>query len=232
MVDSTLDFGKTARQGVDRLLLAPVFLLYEIVSVLIPGLLFVVLLFVKGNHSLVAAMQSQLLGYKTKLSIAALFAYVAGKVFNLPANSLFKSSVDRWRAEIAKPGPKLQSSREAFATGVFLLPGLFAREHILDYIIVQAMNAAFQLSTGLVLVVSSLFPGDHLRFVEALVGLVLSVFGYRAFMNLPTILAALLGLAMSAEFQKLFPGNVVAAGELPVPEPKEAQPQVQAPAPR
>jgi hypothetical protein len=38
-----------AKEGLDRLLLAPVFLIYEIVAVLFPGLLFVILLFVKGK---------------------------------------------------------------------------------------------------------------------------------------------------------------------------------------
>ena len=47
-----------AKQGVERLLLAPVYLIYEIVAVLFPGVLFLILLLAKGNHSVVSAFQN------------------------------------------------------------------------------------------------------------------------------------------------------------------------------
>src|SRR6266481_4397835 len=124
-----------AKEGVERLLLAPVFLIYEIVAVLFPGVLFLILLLVKGNHSVVAALQSPLLGYKTKLFVALLLGYLAGKVFSIPAEGLRNYFTEEFAKEVGQPGSKLiPDLTKRFLVGVFLLPGLFASEHALDYL--------------------------------------------------------------------------------------------------
>ena len=245
MADNPLNLSaqvqKSGREGLDRLLLAPVFLIYEVFAVFVPGLLFMLLLLLKGNHTIVTALQSSLLGYKTKLAIAALFAYLAGKIFNLPTNYLLPWCIQKWSVGLQPQSKQMKNARQTFVLGVFLLPSLFGTEHTLDYFVLTMMNASFQLSTGLVLVVSSLFPaGDQFRRIEGLLGIVLCVVGYRSFVTLPTMLIAMLGIGMSGTLQKILPGNFVeafdlatnlAAGQLPTPQPKQAQSQVQAAAP-
>lgn len=228
---------KSAREGLDRLLLAPVFLIHEIFAVFVPGVLFILLLLFKRNHAIVTALQSDLLGYRTKLAISVLFGYVVGKVFNIPATYLLPWSIRRCATDVAKPGSKQQkNARQTFVGAVFPGPTLFGTEHTLDYFVLALMNASFQVSTGMVLVVSSLFPGDGFRRIEALLGIALCILGYRAFLTLPITLIGLLGIGMSGTLQKLIPGNFaeafdfatkLAAAQLPAPQPKQAQPQVQ-----
>src|SRR5208337_3111512 len=91
-----------AKQGVDRLLLAPVYLVYEIVAVLFPGVLFIVLLLFKGNHSAVAAFSNPLLGYKTKLLVALLLGYLAGQVFSIPAENMRRHFSEKFQKEIGQ----------------------------------------------------------------------------------------------------------------------------------
>ncbi|HXR33494.1 MAG TPA: hypothetical protein VN830_07290 [Verrucomicrobiae bacterium] len=201
-----------AKEGVDRLLLAPVYLLYEIVAVLFPGVLFIVLLLLKGNHSVVAALQSPLLGYKTKMFVALLLGYLAGKVFSSPADGLRIHFSERFVKEAGEPGSThAPAMMKRFLIGVFFLPGLFASEHALDYLVLALMNVSFSVTTGVVLLVSSLIPGDHnLRWGEAAIGALLMVRGYRGFRGCLELAVSMLGLTLSGMAQKLFPGNLAA----------------------
>jgi hypothetical protein len=204
-----------AKEGVERLLLAPVFLIYEIIAVLFPGILFIILLVVKGNHGVVSALQSPLVGYKTKLFVAVLLGYLAGKVFSIPTDGLRNYFTEQFVKEAGQPGSKqMPGLMKRFLVGVFFLPGLFASEHALDYLVLAVMNVSLSVTTGTVLLVSSLIPGDRsLRWIEAAIGTLLFVRGYNGFRACVELAVSMLGVTLSGTIQKLFPGNSMAALE-------------------
>jgi hypothetical protein len=197
-----------AKEGVERLLLAPVFLIYEIVAVLFPGVLFIILLLVKGNHSVVSALQSPLLGYKTKLCVALVLGYLVGNVFSTPTDSLSRYFAAQLLKEVQQPGSKrMPGLLNKFFVGVFVLPGLYVKEHALDYLVLSFMNVSFSITTGTVLLVSSLIPGDTFRGIEAATGALLVIRGYKGFRACYELAVSLLGVTLSEAIQKLFPGN-------------------------
>jgi len=204
-----------AKEGVERLLLAPVFLIYEIVAVLFPGVLFLILLLAKGNHSVVAALQASLLGYKTKLFVALVLGYLAGKVFSIPTDGLREYASERFWKEVNQTGSKrLPDLAKRFVVGAFLLPKLFAVEHVLDYIVLSLMNVSFNTTTGTVLLVSSLIPGDHFfRWIEFASGALLLIRGYKGLRTYWELIVSMLGITHSDSFRKLFPGGFVDAFE-------------------
>src|ERR1700694_214465 len=194
-----------AKEGFDRLLLAPVFLIYEIVAVLFPGILFVILLLAKDNHSIVSAFQSNLLGYKTKIFVVLVFSYLVGKLFIIPADVLGKLSVSKWVKEMQNPASNHTSqATKHFLVGVFLLPQFFGTEHPLEYFVLGVMSASFYLSTGAVLLVSSLIPGDHIfRLIEAASGILFCLRGYKGFQACIELGIAMFGIALSGTIHKL-----------------------------
>ena len=226
-----------AKEGVERLLLAPVFLIYEIVAVLFPGVLFIILLLAKGNHTVVAALQSPLLGYKTKLFVALVFGYLAGKVFSTPADGLREHFSKRFWKEVNQTGSKLfPDLLKKFVVGAFVLPGLYAVEHALDYLVLSLMNISFSITTGTVLLVSSLIPGDHVfRWIEFASGALLIIRGCKGFRTYLELTVSMLGITFSEPIRKLFPGGFAdafdAALKFAASESTTAQPQPPAIAP-
>ncbi len=204
-----------AKEGVEKLLLAPVFLIYEIVAVLFPGVLFLILLLAKGNHSVVAALQTPLLGYKTKLFVALVLGYLVGKVFSIPTDGLREYFSERFGKEVNQTGSKrLPELAKRFVFGAFLLPKLFAVEHALDYIMLSQMNVSFNTTTGTVLLVSSLIPGDHFfRGIEFAIGALLLVTGYKGLNTYFGLIISMFGITHSESFRKLFPGGFADAFE-------------------
>jgi len=193
-----------AKEGVERLLLAPVFLMYELVAVLFPGILFIILLFLKGNHSVVSAFQSSLVGYKTKLVVVTILGYLIGKVFAIPADGLRNLLSERFFKDVQRPGSKrLKDLTKKFVGGVFLLPGFYASEHALNYLMLSLMTVAFNVSVGAVLLVSSLIPGDSFRWLETAVGALLMIRGYNGFEAYFGMIVSMLGVSLSGPFQKL-----------------------------
>jgi hypothetical protein len=197
-----------AKEGVERLLLAPVYLIYEIVAVLFPGVLFIILLLAKGNHSVISAFQNPILGYKTKICIAIVLGYLAGKVFSTPADSLRIHFTEKFTNEVQKPDSKTTHDlAKKFLIGVYFLPGLYASEHALDYLVMMMMNVSFSVTTGVVLLVSACIPGDHsFRWVELVVGVLLLIRGYRGYKVSLEFSVYMLGVTLSGEIQKLAPG--------------------------
>ena len=226
-----------AKEGVERLLLAPVFLIYEIVAVLLPGVLFIILLLAKGNHSVVAALQTPLLGYKTKLCVALVLGYLAGKVFSIPTDGLRAEFTERFTKEVQQAGSRrLPDLAKKFVIGVFVLPKLFAVEHVLDYIVLSLMNVSFSATTGTVLLVSSLIPGDYVfRWIEFAIGALLLIRGYNGFRTTLELAVSMLGVSLSESIRKLFPGGLAdgleAALKLAASQSTTAQPQPSAIAP-
>jgi hypothetical protein len=197
-----------AKDGVDRLLLAPVFLIGEIVAVLFPGILFTVLLLVKGNHSVLSGLQSTILGYRTKLFVALVFSYLAGTVFSYPAGVLLSYRMKKWGKQLESPEHSKDATQK-FYLGVFLLPSFFGTEHTLDYFVLSIISVFAQVSTGAVLLVSSLIPGDHgFRWIEAGVGAFLCVRGYQQIQMAFNIAVALFGISLSETIKKIIPGNL------------------------
>jgi hypothetical protein len=203
-----------AKEGFDRLLLAPVFLIYEIVAVILPGVLLITLLLLKGNHTVVAALQSPLLGYKTKLFVALIFSYLAGKVFVIPSEMIIRVAIFHFSKKLDKPELKADVAKKFF-TGAFILPAMFGTEHALDYFVLGLMTASFYFSTGAVLLVSSLFPGDHaLRLVEGAGGVLFCIRGYKGFYDCIGLGVTMFGVALSGTIQKLASANVAVAWQI------------------
>jgi hypothetical protein len=64
-----------------QLLLAPMYLLYEVYAALIPGILFLLLFLLKGSRFIASAvLATAMLGYKTKIVLALVVAFVIGKI--------------------------------------------------------------------------------------------------------------------------------------------------------
>ncbi|MGC2464494.1 MAG: hypothetical protein WA517_04805 [Candidatus Acidiferrum sp.] len=197
-----------AKEGIERLLLAPVFLVHEIVAILFPGVLFIVILLAKGNHNVLSAFQNPLLGYKTKLCISLVVGYLIGKVFSIPADALRELRGEKYFKGVQQPGSaRLKEATKKFASGAFLLSGLYANEHALDYMVLAQMNVTFNVTTGVMLLLSSLIPGDGFRWLEGLIGTLFLIRGYNGYEAYFGMVVSMLGLSLSGEFQKLFPGD-------------------------
>jgi hypothetical protein len=196
------------KQGFERLLLAPVFLIYEIVAVLFPGVLFIILLLAKNNHSVISAFQNPILGYKTKICIAIALGYLAGKVFSIPTDNLRNHFLGKLVQDVQKSDSKnLQSLARKFLYGALYFPGLYASEHALDYLMMSIMNVSFSVTMGIVLVVSSCIPGDHgFRWVELTAGVLLFIRGHSGYKSFFELVVFMLGVTLSGEVQKLVPG--------------------------
>jgi hypothetical protein len=226
-----------AKEGFERLLLAPVFLVYEIVAVLFPGVLFILILIAKGNHSVISAFQNPLLGYKTKLAASLIVGYLIGKIFCIPETSLRQYQSQKYFKMLQTADSKhLKEAAKKFIGGAFLLPGIFGSEHVLDYMVLSLMNVAFEVTTGVMLIVSSLIPGDPFRWFEAVIGAVLIIRGYRGYEGYFGIVVSMLGVSLSSGVQKLFSGDAMSgfvmamkiiSGQVPTP----AQTPSAAPAP-
>jgi hypothetical protein len=166
---------KTA-EGIGKVLLAPLYLIYDLATALLPGLLFSILLIAKGTHGPVAAMGSTLFGYKTKVVLGLLLSYIIGRSFRIPIEQLYSIVLLRKLSQMTQKsaGPQTIQFIKNFFTGSMVLPNLLGRDRVLDYIVLAHTNSIFTLTTGFVLVVASAIPGDgHLRETELGVGLMM-----------------------------------------------------------
>jgi hypothetical protein len=105
----------------------------------------------------------------------------------------------------------MKEATKKFLLGMFILPEFLGAEHALSYLVIAITMASFYLSTGVVLLVSSLVPGDHnLRLIEASVGALLCVCGYTGFDSSLQVGIAMIGVSFSGTIQKFFPGKMAA----------------------
>ena len=190
-----------AAEGAAQLLLRPVYLLVEIVVAALPGALFCILLVAKGNRSAMAALQTSLVGYKTKLLLAFVICYVIGKVFRAPLEMLeaylFGRMADKDKSKNA------ESMLWYFVGGAVVLPGLMGSPW-LDYIVLGQATVSFYLTTGSVLLVASFIPGDgSLRFVELLAGCLMLLAGLLQMKKFGLAMVALLGGSLMEQLQKI-----------------------------
>ena len=187
-------------QTVSRLLFSPLFLIYEIVAVLMPGTLFGVLLLAKRNSVVMAAAGSTILGYRTKLCLAVFLCYLVGRAFKLPIEIAYQFLSTRVTELGASAAPDML---KRMLIGSAVLPGLFGKALPADYIGLAYTNLSFCFNTGLVLSVSSAIPGDHyLRLVELIVGLLMLLSG--ALQVRPFVQSAVAWLGASTNLTALF----------------------------
>ena|ERR1700690_96155 len=183
-----MDHDKVA-EGVSKLLLAPMYLVYDILTGLLPGILFGVLIAAKGLHAPTAALSSVLLGYKTKIILGLLLSYIVGRLFRTPFELLLFWLLERELKKFSGFPLKAEAADfiQKFLMGALALPRLFSKVQPLDLFVLLLANTVFSLTTGAVLLVAAAIPGDgHLRVAEATAGilLLLSVFsGLRRLMG-------------------------------------------------
>jgi len=158
--------AKSAIGGASRILLAPVFLLFEITASLLPGMTLAVLIAFKRNPEFVRTFDHLPFGYKTKIAVGLLLCFVAGRVLCFPGRFLEKWFTDRLQDD-RKKNPDAPESLKHLAVGIFFLPSLFGRSEALTYIMLVRTDCYFSLNTGLALLIASAIPGDGiLRLIE------------------------------------------------------------------
>ena len=200
--------AKSAIGGASRILLAPVFLLFEITASLLPGMTLAVLIAFKRNPEFVRTFDHLPFGYKTKIAVGLLLCFVAGRVLCFPGRFLEKWFTDRLQDD-RKKNPDAPESLKHLAVGIFFLPSLFGRSEALTYIMLVRTDCYFSLNTGLALLIASAIPGDGiLRLIELGSGLALAWIGYVWFKQAPKVLLALFGMSLAGEIEKLVPGGL------------------------
>ena len=192
--------------GIRNLLLGPLALAAEIIGGLIPGILFLLLLISKRVPEAVAAMGSNEIGYKTKLACALVVCFVIGRLFYIPA-SLFNYWISTNRSlkifDETKTGTlseRLTPQAMKVLGGLFITPLITETGKAAEYVAVAYAEVYFRLSTGLVLIVASMIPGDgRMRLWEAVAGVLLSGYGVVATVQARGITLGMFGsVAVSA----------------------------------
>lgn len=157
-------------KGINQLLLSPVFLLAQILGIIIPGALLMLLLGLKGNAMLRGVWLSSPFGYKTKVAIFLLLAYIFGSVLKLPLiciRSLRKETPPDVPAWLQKQTPEIRQ----MLVGVVGDGVLVSTPGLLDRLSIIQADAAFHFVTGTALLIASIIPGDgYLRWLEAIIG--------------------------------------------------------------
>lgn len=198
------------KEGLDRLLLAPVYLIHEIFAALVPGVVFVGLLLINGNRVATSLFQNSLLGYRTRLLLALVLAYIFGKISVIPAEVAIRFSVKRWAKSIAKSeSSESRDTVKKLVIGMFVLPAIFKAEHVLDYLILSLTVASFYISTGVTLLVFAVLAnGRSIRATSIAIGLLFCARGFVGMQNtFKETFAAMLGVALSDRILKMLAGT-------------------------
>lgn len=159
-------------KGLNQLLLSPLYLFEQLLSVMAPGLLLMLLLGFKGTLTMQEAWSHAPFGYKTKIAAALLLAYVVGSALRLPFilfNPLAKKFAPKTPMTFPlQPSPQIKKMLSAVITdgAVLATPGLA------DRLSLGKADAGFHLGTGMALLVAACVRGDGaLRWLELTVGL-------------------------------------------------------------
>jgi hypothetical protein len=159
--------GELGDKGLSQLLLSPLFLFNQILGTIVPGALLMMMLGLKGNQLLRGMWLSPLFGYRSKVGIFLMLAFVVGNILRLPivfVASLSKKEKTFW---LKGQAPEVQKMVGAVITdGVILsTPGLVDRLSLLQ------ADGAFHIGTGTALIVAAFVPGDgSLRWIEGALG--------------------------------------------------------------
>ncbi len=178
--------------SVRQLLLAPIYLLHELYAALIPGVIFLFLFLLKRSHFVASVVSATtMLGYKTRLVLLTLIAFVIGKVL-LSVVSLgcrWLAAILRWPVTLIKrwqkslpvtPEEKLtdpDQERRYLLIGVFKGIILAKDGSDFDPHERQRATAGFLLNLGLVLLIAGCYPGDGLRGFELAGGVMCMITG-------------------------------------------------------
>ena len=172
-----MDHEKIA-EGVSKLLLAPMYLVYDILTALLPGILFGVLLIAKHLHAPTEALSSPLLGYKIKIFLGLLVSYIIGRVFRTPIELALFFLFEREMKKVssAPHGSATTDFVRNFFIGALAIPKLFNKMQPVDMMVLLFANTIFTANTGVILMVAGAIPGDgFLRAVELGAGLVMAL---------------------------------------------------------
>lgn len=201
--------AKTAVGGASKILLAPAFLLLELIVALLPGMTLAVLIAIKRNPEFVSTFDHLPFGYRTKIGVGLLLCFVVGRVLCFPGRFLEKWFADRLQHDLKKNPDANGEMFKSVAVGVLLLPRLFGRSEALTYMMLVRTDCYFSLNTGLALLIAAAIPGDGiLRLVELGSGLALAWIGLVWFKRAPKVLIALFGMSLAGEIEKLVPGGL------------------------
>lgn len=161
-------------KGVNQLLLSPLFLFDQILSIVAPGALFLFLLALKQNTTLRNIWYGAPLGYKTKIAAFVFLSYVVGNLVRLPINillSFFKLRKKDDTSTLPNSWKNQPVVIRKILTGIFLDGALLATPGLIDRLSLAKAEGGFYLGTGAALLLASLVPGDGFRGYEALIGL-------------------------------------------------------------
>lgn len=163
-----------AAEGVNKFLFAPMYLVYDIFTALVPGVLFSVLLFIKQIYGPFALLNSAALGYKTKICLGLLLSYIVGRFFRIPVELLLARYLKREMGKVSKSAEPPIDFVKNFFVGALAFPQLFKKVQPLDLMVLVITNMVFTCTTGSALIVAALIPGDGiLRLIEAGIGFVM-----------------------------------------------------------
>ena len=187
--------GKVS-DGLDRLLFGPVYLVAEVISSVLPGLLFYLLLLLNKNQLALSLFHLDFIGYRTKLLLVVFVAYMIGKAFGIPHAIVAPMIWERLLPlEINKKKKKEEKEvLQYLAAGAIALPTFFGPSRVLDHLVLAQAMLVFHFSSGMALLVAGLLPGDsQFRAIELIIGicfLAASVMGQKPFVGVVAAAAA------------------------------------------
>jgi hypothetical protein len=194
-------------KGISQLLLSPLYLLNYVFGTILPGALFLMLLGLKGNAVLREAWLSPMFGYKTKIAIFCVLAFVVGSAVRLPLLLLFafirltlpkrffpKQEEAVLSQFLHDKSPELSKMLNAVVTDGVLL----ANVSLMDRLSHLQADAAFHIGTGTALMIAACVPGDgSLRWIEAGVGFGLFCAGFKKAYQYKEQLLGALGIGIA-----------------------------------
>jgi hypothetical protein len=168
-------------KGISQLLFSPLFLLNHILGNIVPGSLLILLVALKGNVLLRSGWLSPIFGYKTKVAIFLMLAFVIGSILRLPLHwiaSLLKPLTAKYHPDKIILKGTTQGVQEII--GMAIVDGVFiTRPAVMDRLALFQADAAFHMGTGTALLIASFVPGDgSLRWIEGILGLGMYVSGF------------------------------------------------------
>jgi len=188
-----------------RILLAPLFLLEEFAGAFIPGILFFSLLLEK-NRAYISSAAYSFLGYRTKIALICLVAYLVGRVINdivgsaliflmqRKSEKLLCGNLNKFGVDIIS---KLDKSSRYMLFGFLAAPVMNGGGKEVDIYYAAKAGTSLELCSGVALLAGGLIPGGNLRAAELVMGLLLFIFGIRKRIEMRHILAMILGMTIS-----------------------------------
>jgi hypothetical protein len=168
----------TDAKGVHQLLLSPLFLLYELIAIVIPGLVLLALLGLKGNKLLYDAWVSPHFGYKTKITMFLVLGYIIGSILRAPI-ILLQARKTKPSAEFTGWLKTQPREVQTLVSGAITQGAILSTPGLVDRLSVLQTRAAFHVGTGIALITASCISGDGrpLRLLEFSLGVLMCCAG-------------------------------------------------------